>query len=96
MSCTLQFCHRGVLWEARTGEKRYYQSPAVGDGVVYLADDNLVYAFDAGDGSLRWKVEARVLSDSRMRVAGGMLYFADRSELRALDAETAMNCGEGI
>ena len=87
-----------VLWEAQVGNKGHYKSPAVGDGAVYLSDDEHLHAFDAAKGDRLWKVEARVAIDSRMTVADGVLYFSTGGRLNALDPTSGSHLwdiGEG-
>lgn len=61
-------------WSFTTGG-RALGSPSVADGTVYAgADDGVLHALDAGDGSERWRVPLGQGADTSPVVAGGMVF----------------------
>ncbi len=76
------------LWFASTGQA-VAGSPAVANGVVYVATSGTVFAFDAGTGALRWSALGGGGIVSSPAVANGVVYTGSRNgTLRALDAAT--------
>jgi outer membrane protein assembly factor BamB len=76
------------LWIHAT-EDAIVESPAVVNGVVYVAsDDNYLYALDAVNGAELWEFPTGVASSPA--VANGVVYIAasERPCLYALEAET--------
>jgi outer membrane protein assembly factor BamB len=75
-------------------------TPSVGD-LVYMADrdwDDLSYpyppmiqALEPATGQIVWRRSFRVWDISDMALAEGVLYFTDRSLLRAIDAHTGQD-----
>ena len=75
-----------VRW---TAEKHYQVStrPAVGDGRVYVGDENATLAaHDVENGSLAWKFDVGSASTGRVVVADGVAYAVSSSTLFAVDA----------
>ncbi len=68
----------------------YLSSPAVANGVVYFGSgDGHIYALDAANGALKWKVRTAGVVHSSPAVAGGIVYAGSwDSFLYALDAAT--------
>jgi outer membrane protein assembly factor BamB len=68
----------------------FLSSPTVADGVVYVGSgDRHVYALDAADGRLRWKVATAEVVHASPAVADGLVVVGDwDSTLLALDART--------
>jgi len=66
----------------------YLSSPAVAGGIVYFGSgDRHVYALDAADGTLRWKVATKEVVHASPAVADGLVVVGDwDSTLLALDA----------
>lgn len=81
------------LWTAKTGGPVWH-SPALGDGVVYVASaDRHLYALDAAAGTVRWKYEADEGFTAAPLVAGGLVLAGDRGgtlhAVRAADGAKA-------
>jgi outer membrane protein assembly factor BamB len=68
----------------------FLSSPTVAEGTVYFGSgDHHVYALDASDGRLRWKVATAEVVHASPAVADGLLVVGDwDSTLLALDART--------
>ena len=68
----------------------FLSSPVVVDGLVYFGSgDRHVYALNAADGTLRWKLATRDVVHASPAVVDGALYIGDwDSTLYALDART--------
>ena len=79
----------GVKWTFKTGGP-VVASPAVADGVVYIAsDDGYLYALDQETGEEKWKFKSRMPIASSPAVSGGLVYFVSSTgALAALDATT--------
>lgn len=78
-----------LLWQYSAGG--IFSSPAVSDGVVYVAsDDNYLDAVDASTGALIWQYKPQFGSFGNQSpvVAGGMVYVATDQDLYAVDAHT--------
>ncbi len=91
-------------FDARSGARRWQVAesqgvnlsfPVVANGLVYFTDTWGVYALNARDGSLRWRVQAA--NSAIPSVANGLLYFqqtnldTDVQSLRALSASDGSN-----
>lgn len=73
----------GDRWSV--GDRASVYAPAVGDGVYYA--DGTVHALDAGDGSVRWSVEADGAAAWRPALVDGMVVAGSTDgRLRAFDA----------
>jgi outer membrane protein assembly factor BamB len=78
-----------LLWKYATLES-ISSSPAVGNGIVYIAsyDENL-YAINAENGAFLWKYPTGELTYSSPVLAGNIVYYnAWTRPLLALDAQT--------
>ena len=78
-----------VKWTFKTGGA-IVASPAVADGVVYVASlDTQLYAIDQETGTEKWKFKSRLPIASSPAVSGGTLYFVSSTgALAALDVAT--------
>ncbi|MBP1928954.1 outer membrane protein assembly factor BamB [Methanolinea mesophila] len=80
-----------LLWKFTTNEG-VSSSPAVSNGVVYLADvDGTVFACNASTGDSLWSYPTGERVSSSPAVAGGVVYIGGNGEhnnLYAFDAET--------
>ena len=79
----------GVKWSFATGGP-IVTSPAVVDGVVYIASlDGHMYALDQETGKEKWKFKSRLPIASSPAIAGDTLYFVSSAgSLAALDIAT--------
>ena len=79
----------GVKWAFATGGP-IVASPAIADGVVYIASlDAQLYAVDQETGKEKWKFKSRMPIASSVAVAGNAVYFVSSTgALAALDAGT--------
>ncbi len=77
----------GVKWTFKTGAP-VVASPAVADGVVYIASlDGYLYALEEETGAERWKFKSRMPIASSPAVDGGSVYFVSSTgALAALEA----------
>jgi outer membrane protein assembly factor BamB len=82
------------LWTADIGTAPWYSSPAVSDGLVYMAS-NFLYAFNAVTGRLVWRADMGVRpistshTNSSPAVANGVVYVGSPDhKLYAFDAAT--------
>src|SRR5690242_13652517 len=75
-----------LAWRVATGGA--VTSPAVGDGVAFIAsEDGYVYAVAIADGTVRWRFKAGKVVRSSPAVADGSIYAGDEAGiLHALDA----------
>jgi outer membrane protein assembly factor BamB len=86
-----------VKWSVPTAGYPY-TSPAVVDGVVYLASDgpipgnsSYVYAFDAATGGLLWSHREYGHGTSAVAVSGGLVYVGtEDAAVYAYDAATGV------
>ena len=78
-----------VQWAFKTGGP-IVTSPAIVDGVVYIASlDGHLHAIDQETGKEIWKFKSRMPIASSPAVAGGMLYFVSSTgSLAAIDVKT--------
>jgi glucose dehydrogenase len=81
----------GTKWSYNTvGSENYDCSPAVTNGVVYVAAGNL-YALNAATGSLLWSFDAGDNLLSSPAVANGVVYFGSSDySVYALSARTGV------
>lgn len=81
--------HLELKWSYATGGPIYY-SPAVVNGVVYIASyDNKLYALDARSGTKLWSYSAGNWLSSSPAIANGVVYFGSSdNNLYALNAST--------
>ena len=79
----------GVKWAFKTGGP-IVTSPAIADGVVYIASfDGHLHAIDQETGKEKWKFKSRMPIASSPAVAGGLIYFVSSTgALAALDSAT--------
>ncbi len=79
----------GVKWAFKAGGP-IVTSPALADGVVYIAAlDGHLYAIDQETGKEKWNFKSRMLIASSPTVGGGTLYFVSSAgSLAALDIKT--------
>ena len=79
----------GVQWSFQTGGA-IVGSPAVADGVVYIASmDGFLYAIDQETGKETWKYKSKMPIASSPAVVDGMVYFVSSvGALGALEAKT--------
>jgi len=79
----------GVKWSFKTGGP-IVASPAVADGVVYIASlDGHLYAVDQETGKEKWNFKSRMPIASSPAIAGGALYFVSSTgALAVLDLAT--------
>ncbi len=79
----------GVHWAFHTGGP-IVASPAIADGVVYIASmDGYLYAIDQETGKEKWKYKSQMPIASSPAVAAGILYFVSSvGALAALDVKT--------
>jgi len=79
----------GVRWAFKSGGP-IVASPAVSDGVVYIASlSGYLYAIDQDTGKEKWNFKSRMPIASSPAVAGGTVYFVSSTgALAALDAAT--------
>ena len=79
----------GVAWAFKSGGP-IVGSPAVADGVVYIASlDGHLYALDQETGKEKWNFKSRMGIASTPTVANGTLYFVSSAgALAALDIAT--------
>ncbi|HET8732304.1 MAG TPA: PQQ-binding-like beta-propeller repeat protein [Anaeromyxobacteraceae bacterium] len=77
------------LWYFQ-GKGPYLGSPAVGDGLVFVAGiDGKIHAFDAARGEKRWTYSLKEEFGSQPVIAGDLVYFATlEGTLLALEART--------
>jgi outer membrane protein assembly factor BamB len=77
------------LWTYQ-GKGPYLASPAVGDGLVFVAGiDGKITAFDAARGEVRWRYSYREEFGAQPVVAGDLVYFATlEGTVLALEART--------
>ena len=77
----------GVKWAFKTGGP-IVTSPAIADGVVYIASlDGHLHAVDQETGTEKWKFKSRMPIASSPAVAGGLVYFVSSSgALAAIDS----------
>lgn len=81
-----------LLWQFTFPELTLLSSPAIANGIVYIAAGGVIYAFNASNGSMLWKF----LTDSSLSdfflapsVANGFLYMGtDKGNMYALNAST--------
>ena len=69
-----------VIWKLNFGNY-IYASPTVSRGVVYVSDDQHLYAFDAASGTQLWMVPTgeSYYPESSPAVAGGIVYVGSAS-----------------
>lgn len=81
--------------DAETGERRWQywfdadeppRTPAVRDGVVYVAGGDALHAVDAASGERRWSFATGYRTSSAPAIADGTVYFASKN-VYALDAD---------
>jgi outer membrane protein assembly factor BamB len=79
----------GVKWAFKTGGP-IVASPAIADGVVYIASmDTYLYAVDQAGGKEKWKFKSSRPIASSPAVSGGTLYFVSSAgSLAAIDIAT--------
>jgi outer membrane protein assembly factor BamB len=77
-----------MLWSSTCGQ--IYDSPALSNGLVYIAGDNQIFAFDAGTGSTIWsRAFSASVSTTTPAVAEGEAFEIPADEvLYALDAKS--------
>ena len=75
-----------VRWTAPTVSTGY--SPAVANGIMYVAAGGGLYALDATSGALRWTAQTSDDPWSSPAVANGVVYVGTKVSLDALDATT--------
>ena len=85
------------LWTTGPGYGFDGSSPAVANGVVYVGNDNLLYAVDAASGALLWSANTGVTPNSGYMgpspaVANGVVYVGDDNLLYAFDAAGVTGC----
>jgi len=81
-----------LLWNYTTGDA-IYSSPAVANGIVYIAsEDHNLYALDATTGALKWNYtigELKVVGQPNPAVANGIVYMgAHPGNVYAFNATT--------
>jgi outer membrane protein assembly factor BamB len=77
------------LWTYSTYNSVEYTSPAVVDGVVYVAShDHYVYALNAATGNKIWSFDAGNFVWSSPAIADSMVYFTSYDNVYALNGET--------
>jgi len=75
-------------WVFGTGSFRFFNSPTVAGGTVYVGGGDTVFALDAATGTKRWSVHRRG-SYASPAVVGGTVYVgAGDGKVLALDAAT--------
>src|SRR5262249_19988848 len=79
----------GVSWTFKTGGP-IVASPAIADGVVYIASlDSHLYAIDQQTGKEKWNFKSRMPIASSPAVVGDTLYFVSSTgSLVAMDVAT--------
>src|SRR5215469_13629572 len=79
----------GVKWTFKAGGA-IVTSPAVADGVVYIAAmDGHIYAIDQQTGKEKWNFKSSMPVGSSPAIADGMLYFVSSAgSLAAIDIKT--------
>ncbi|HEX9312429.1 MAG TPA: PQQ-binding-like beta-propeller repeat protein [Actinomycetota bacterium] len=79
-----------IKWTAPTGGYLDWNTPALVNGVVYVASvDGEAYAFDAVTGARLWQVTLPDLVEASPAVSGGLVYIgAYDGHVYALDAAT--------
>ncbi len=79
----------GIKWAFDTGGP-IVGSPAIADGVVYIASlSSYLYALDEQGGQEKWKFKSRMPIASSPAVADGLLYFVSSTgALAAIDTTT--------
>jgi outer membrane protein assembly factor BamB len=82
----------GVKWIFKAGGA-IVTSPAVADGVVYIAAmDGHLYAIDQETGKEKWNFKSRMPIASSPAVVGGLLYFVSSAgSLVAIDTKTGQS-----
>lgn len=74
-------------WRVRS-EARFRTSPAIVDGIVYVADDFSLYAIKATDGTELWRHDFQTTTLASPAVIGGSVYVASGKRVFAFDRET--------
>lgn len=69
-------------------DARVRTSPAIVDGVVYVADDFSLYAITATDGTELWRNEFQTTTLASPAVVDGSVYVASGQRVFAFDRET--------
>ena len=79
----------GVQWAFKTGGP-IVTSPAIADGVVYIASlSGFLYAIDQRSGQEKWKFKSRMPIASSPAVANGKVYFG-AGDVYAVDAKSGI------
>ena len=69
---------KGFVWRFRERRESFVGTPAIGDGMVYVASESgAVYALDRSDGQLVWKFTADAKLTGSPSIAGQTLYVGD-------------------
>lgn len=76
-------------WSFDLGGYPVRSSPAIEDGVVYIASGFNIFAVDADTGRQRWKLAIDYAGESSPIIADGTVYVASKkNHLYAIDAES--------
>ncbi len=80
-----------IIWRFKAGNKFWYNSPIVYEGIVYVGcQDGKIYAVDGRTGALRWEFKTGAKTMSRYPVSDGKHLFLGSSggHVYAVDMKT--------